>query len=177
MLLKDTKGFNMFPSISANIKDKIISLLYEYIIATDLAHHGNFIQRLACFCSQGNPMKIFETASSRMLFWCCIIKFSDISNVSRPFNIYMKWVESLIKERILQNSVEDILGFPCHQFDLSNIASFQIQFMDQVAMPFFKILSQFLNEPFTDVFNIYAANRMYWNIIREHTPTQLYHRN
>ncbi|KGG50026.1 3',5'-cyclic-nucleotide phosphodiesterase [Mitosporidium daphniae] len=169
-ILKNTEGFNALPSLSGQMKDDIIKMLYEYIIATDLARHFTFIQKLTVFLSQKSYSQIFETKPGRILISCCIIKFSDISNVSRPFHIYMKWVNSLVNECIIQNKMEDIFQFPCHQFDVSNISAFQRHFMDKIVMPFFKVLSQFFQGPLTDAFNIYAANRMYWNIFHEAMP-------
>lgn len=137
--------------------------MYEFIIATDLTYHFTFVQRLSSLISQENLSLALECKSARILIACCLLKFSDISNVSRPLHIYTKWVDTLVQENALQHNVEDILKFPHHQYDISNIANFQIFFMDTIAMPFFIELSKLLRGDMFSIFNIYVANRTYWN--------------
>lgn len=73
-----------------------------------------------------------------------LIHASDISNPTKPFNIYSKWADRVMEEFFLQGDKEKELNLPCSFLcnrDTVNIPNAQLGFIDGIVFPFFETLT------------------------------------
>ncbi|KAI8814968.1 hypothetical protein BJ742DRAFT_671381, partial [Cladochytrium replicatum] len=87
----------------------------DMVLATDIANH---FQTLSTFKNKVNasPVYDFQNHDDRALLWRAIMKASDVSNVSKSWEVYSVWLERITEEFYRQGDRERELGFPITPF-------------------------------------------------------------
>jgi len=145
---------------------KVVYLMKEFIMATDLSKNASFIDNWR------NTLPIFdqEQESHRILLGQMIIKFADIANPCRPFNSAKKWAKRIQEEFHLQGDREAHLGLQVSPFMdrqpdwEKQLAELQTTFVTKIVCPVVDALREklpFLTEPCTHLVN----NLIEWNKI------------
>lgn len=124
-----------------------MDFMKECILATDMAEHFSYIGKLGSETHghENNRHTLKFSVNDRRLLGCAIIKYADISNISRPFSIYTKWVNALYEEYKNQTEAESMCRFSENQLSFESTtprSGLQISFMNTFAIPFFEILSK-----------------------------------
>ncbi|KAI9322896.1 hypothetical protein BX666DRAFT_2148269 [Dichotomocladium elegans] len=113
------------------------------ILATDMSLHGDYISKFHSFTTDSSS----DPQQNRLLLCSAIIKCSDISNVTRPFNRAARWAELLIEESVCQGDLERAMGLPSNPMndrDSVVIEDSQIGFIRCIAIELFESVSQIL---------------------------------
>lgn len=141
------------PKDATNIMRKKI---IECVISTDMTFHTEQftylkLKRENFKINKGeNTEKIIENLDSISLnktkqeFLNIIIHASDISNPTKPFEVYSQWAEKVMAEFFSQGDREKELGIPCSFLcnrDTVTIPNAQIGFIEGIVFPFFDTLS------------------------------------
>jgi len=107
------------------------------ILATDLAVHGEFMQRLK---GKLESLK-WDSFEDKKLIMCCLVKCADISNEIRPCEIGKCWAERVMTEFFAQSALEREKGMPIAPHmdpEQTNTATGQIGFITYLANPLFQ---------------------------------------
>merc|ERR1719471_1382939 len=127
---------------------KIVDLMREIILATDLATHFEFMQT----CKNLRFYKEFQRGvvsdyamdeHERLCLIKLFVKTADISNASKPFNIYEQWVDRMMAEFHAQGDQEHKRGLPISRYMDRNQperASCQKNFIKHIVRPLNRIL-------------------------------------
>jgi len=143
---------------------EMLQFIQRAILSTDMALHGSYFNLLSSF----SPSSLNEALSpeERSLLGCFILKFADISNVSRPYRIYSKWVDALLEEYSIQVNIESAMGLTGTSMQLSHVfskAELQRSFMDFVAVPYFTLLARVFDRGCLDaILENLGFNRKMW---------------
>ncbi|OMJ26479.1 cGMP-specific 3',5'-cGMP phosphodiesterase 3 [Smittium culicis] len=121
--------------------NKFRRLILISIMATDMEKHFDYI----CGCVNFNSMHDNIPKSSKCsieeedIYCYSIMKCSDISNISRPFQSAQSWAVCLYKEIQLQSEYEatNKINKTTSPLDVPGIPSFQIFFYEKIALPLF----------------------------------------
>jgi hypothetical protein len=110
---------------------QIRKLFINNIIATDMANHKIDMKRLNDMVTTEN-CDVAKSENKEFLM-TQLIHFSDISNGTKPFEIYQKWVDKLFVEFFLQGDKEKEMNLPisflCDR-DKTNIPDSQVFFIN-----------------------------------------------
>lgn len=78
------ENFNLMHALNISDTNKMWTIIIKLILATDMAHHFNMVKKMGEVLDGGIDWKNNE---HRLLLMQMLLKVSDISNVSRPFEI------------------------------------------------------------------------------------------
>lgn len=132
------------------------SLVISCILGTDMSLHVDYIKQLTGI--DGAFARSLELLNGgegilpleeRRLIAIAIIKVADICNVVRPFEYARQWGFHLMCEFFHQGDWEKILGLqstPMTIRSLTDLAKGQQYFLNNVAAPLFRCLSEFFSE-------------------------------
>jgi hypothetical protein len=173
----DVEETNIFSNFTSSERRELKGFITENILATDMAYHQEWIERLTCrsnaipghLCSKDQNFSI-DKPRDRTLLGCCIIKCADLSNVARPYEIHHLWVDGLMKEYIEQGKVECDMGLPVHPFgnaDTLDPADLQIYFSQNLASPFFTQFCHLFPNELDFILNHTRKNREIWQAIHK----------
>ena len=118
--------------------------ILENILCTDMTKHGA-IQSDIKALNETIPEDRDLTGKNKRTLVKALVHASDISNVSRPFDIAKNWSERTVKEFFFQGDKERALGLDISMLcdrHTTNFAKSQIGFVQFMVLPYYSSISQ-----------------------------------
>lgn len=113
------------------------SLVISLVLATDMANHASLVERISTyfFFKETNPTT--NIADSKTLLQT-ILHAADISNATKPWNIYVQSAEKIMEEFFLQGDLEKVHcddEKPTFDRDTTDVSQLQIGFITHIVRP------------------------------------------
>uniref|UniRef100_A0A673B534 Phosphodiesterase n=1 Tax=Sphaeramia orbicularis TaxID=375764 RepID=A0A673B534_9TELE len=157
----NTQGCNIFEKFNRKDYQRMLDLMRDIILATDLAHHLRIFKDLQKMADDGyNPKR----RTHRSMLLCLLMTSCDLSDQTKGWKTTRKIAELIYKEFFSQGDLEKAMGNrPSEMMDREKayIPELQISFMEHIAMPIYKLLSELLPGA-TELYERVAANREQW---------------
>ncbi|PWA20266.1 hypothetical protein CCH79_00003711, partial [Gambusia affinis] len=157
----NTQGCNIFEKFSRKDYQRMLDLMRDIILATDLAHHLRIFKDLQRMADDGYNTK---SRTHHSLLLCLLMTSCDLSDQTKDWKTTRKIAELIYKEFFSQGDLEKAMGNrPSEMMDREKayIPELQISFMEHIAMPIYKLLSE-LFPGATELYERVAANREQW---------------
>ncbi|XP_016359074.1 cGMP-dependent 3',5'-cyclic phosphodiesterase [Sinocyclocheilus anshuiensis] len=157
----NTHGCNIFEKFSRKDYQRMLDLMRDIILATDLAHHLRIFRDLQKMAEAGyNP----RSQTHRSLLLCLLMTSCDLSDQTKGWKTTRKIAELIYKEFFSQGDLEKAMGNrPSEMMDREKayIPELQISFMEHIAMPIYKLLQEIFPRS-AELYERVAANREQW---------------
>lgn len=135
---------NIFVGLPEEDIPKIWTIIINMIKATDMKLHFSIVQKAQELLDAGQFT--FEDPVCRLLAMQLLLKVSDISNVSRPFDFANKWCDILNEEFFRQGDNEKKLGLglssPLNDRDNADKPKGQIGFYNFICLPLYNVVKR-----------------------------------
>lgn len=151
-LIKSNEQYNIFCDLKIDEYKVVRKRIISCILATDMMYHAKQFSYLKLKIekygiSKGEGIeKLMENLDKLGLFSLqqeildIVIHACDISNPTKPYEVYEKWADKVMEEFWLQGDKEKELGLPisflCDR-NTTTKAQGQVGFMEGVVLPFF----------------------------------------
>ena len=151
-------GNNIFEKLSEDDFKLCRKNIIECVLGTDMTLHNKkyqaFKRRLQTENIKNGEnienlfMKLdpINSYNLKVEFLSFIIHAADISNPTKPLNIYKEWAQRCVDEFFNQGDLEKKLGLPisfnCDR-NTVNLAQSQLGFMDVIVSPLFNVLNEY----------------------------------
>ncbi|KAK1786171.1 hypothetical protein P4O66_017881, partial [Electrophorus voltai] len=133
----NTHGCNIFEKFNRKDYQRMLDLMRDIILATDLAHHLRIFKDLQKMAEAGyNPRSV----THRSLLLCLLMTSCDLSDQTKGWKTTRKIAELIYKEFFSQGDLEKAMGNrPSEMMDREKayIPELQISFMEHIAMPIY----------------------------------------
>ena len=152
------EGCNIFENLSNQDYKICRKRIIQCILATDMTLHNKEFQFLKSksqtynIKNGENVEKIFENIDPvtsfnlRQEFLNVLIHSADVSNPSKPLEIYKQWAKRCVDEFFKQGDMEKRLGMPvsfnCDR-DTVSLPQSQVGFIDAIVFPLFSVICEF----------------------------------
>ena len=140
--------YNIFQDLDNNIYKQFRKEMISCVLATDMTFHKDYAEFLKkCIENNKNSnnknIDNKENDENYQKYMNVLIHSSDISNPTKPFNIYFKWAELVVNEFYEQGDKEKKLNMPC-SCDRNKVTLYQSQlgFINFIEIPYFSLLVQ-----------------------------------
>ncbi|KAJ8347833.1 hypothetical protein SKAU_G00264220 [Synaphobranchus kaupii] len=157
----NTQGCNIFDKFSRKDYQRMLDLMREIILATDLAHHLRIFKDLQKMAEEGyNP----KNRQHHSLLLCLLMTSCDLSDQTKDWKTTRKIAELIYKEFFSQGDLEKAMGNrPSEMMDREKayIPELQTSFMEHIAMPIYKLLQDIFPRS-AELYERVAANREQW---------------
>ena len=140
-LINKNPDCNIFSGIEENIYKEIRKEMISCVLSTDMAIHSKHIEFMKNILEKKKNNKNKKNINNDNIKYLeLIVHSADISNPTKPFNIYLKWAKLVVEEFSQQGDKEKALGLTC-TFDRKKIKLniSQISFIDYVVESFVSI--------------------------------------
>ncbi|XP_064206882.1 cGMP-dependent 3',5'-cyclic phosphodiesterase-like isoform X2 [Anguilla rostrata] len=157
----NTQGCNIFDKFSRKDYQRMLDLMRDIILATDLAHHLRIFQDLQKVAEEGyNP----KNRHHHSLLLCLLMTSCDLSDQTKDWKTTRKIAELIYKEFFSQGDLEKAMGNrPSEMMDREKayIPELQTSFMEHIAMPIYKLLQDIFPRS-AELYERVAANCEQW---------------
>ncbi|KYO25631.1 cGMP-dependent 3',5'-cyclic phosphodiesterase isoform B [Alligator mississippiensis] len=157
----NTHGCNIFDHFSRKDYQRMLDLMRDIILATDLAHHLRIFKDLQKMAEVGYDPK---NKQHHRLLLCLLMTSCDLSDQTKGWKTTRKIAELIYKEFFSQGDLEKAMGNrPMEMMDREKayIPELQISFMEHIAMPIYKLLRDLFPRA-TELYERVASNREQW---------------
>ena len=130
-LMNTNPECDLFSGVDKKIYEKMRKQMISCVLATDMVNHNGHINFMKSIINNNNKEE------DNQEFMNLLIHASDISNPTKPFNIYLKWAKLVVEEFCQQGDKEKALGLECTcDRKTVNLNKNQIGFIDYVVEEF-----------------------------------------
>ncbi|XP_041949824.1 cGMP-dependent 3',5'-cyclic phosphodiesterase-like isoform X2 [Alosa sapidissima] len=136
----NSEGCNIFDNCSRKDYHRILDLMHDIILATDIAHHLRILGDLQKMTTDGYDS---NKPQHHELLLCLLMSASDLSDQTKDWKTTRRVAELIYKEFFSQGDREKAMGnTPIDMMDRQKayIPDLQIGFMEHIVMPIFKLL-------------------------------------
>ncbi|XP_068122668.1 cGMP-dependent 3',5'-cyclic phosphodiesterase isoform X1 [Hyperolius riggenbachi] len=157
----NSQGCNIFEQFSRKDYQRMLDLMRDIILATDLAHHLRIFRDLQIMAKDGYDPKNMHHHN---LLLCLLMTACDLSDQTKGWKTTRKIAELIYKEFFSQGDLEKAMGNrPVEMMDREKayIPELQISFMEHIAMPIYKLLKDLFPRS-AELYEIVASNRVKW---------------
>ncbi|KAK6486051.1 cGMP-dependent 3',5'-cyclic phosphodiesterase-like isoform X1 [Huso huso] len=157
----NTHGCNIFEQFSRKDYQRMLDLMRDIILATDLAHHLRIFKDLQKMADVGYDPK---NKHHHSLILCLLMTSCDLSDQTKGWKTTTKIAELIYKEFFSQGDLEKAMGNrPSEMMDREKayIPELQISFMEHIAMPIYKLLQELFPKS-AELYERVSANREHW---------------
>ncbi|KAJ1547196.1 cAMP-specific 3',5'-cyclic phosphodiesterase 4D [Cladochytrium tenue] len=144
------------------VRDHIV----EMVLATDLSQHFSLLTMFKKKVLSGETFDPLGAREDRVLLMQMMIKCSDVSNPTKSWPLYNRWIERLTQEWFIQGDREKQLGLEVSPFmnrdspNANNPASAQSGFINFIVGPLFDAFGAWTDA--SDVLRGLDVNRARW---------------
>ncbi|KAM6447720.1 cGMP-dependent 3',5'-cyclic phosphodiesterase isoform 3-T3 [Liasis olivaceus] len=157
----NTHGCNIFDHFSRKEYQRMLDLMRDIILATDLAHHLRIFKDLQKMADVGYDP---SNKQHHSLLLCLLMTSCDLSDQTKGWKTTRKIAELIYKEFFSQGDLEKAMGNrPMEMMDREKayIPELQISFMEHIAMPIYKLLQELFPKS-TELYERVSSNREHW---------------
>ncbi|KAK6322286.1 hypothetical protein J4Q44_G00070780 [Coregonus suidteri] len=157
----NTQGCNIFEKFSRKDYQRMLDLMRDIILATDLAHHLRILKDLQKMADVGYNTK---DPQHHNLLLCLIMTSCDLSDQTKDWKTTWKIAGLIYKEFFSQGDLEKAMGNrPSEMMDREKayIPELQTSFMEHIAMPIYKLLQDLFPRS-AELYETVASNREQW---------------
>ncbi|NWH35387.1 PDE2A phosphodiesterase, partial [Chloropsis hardwickii] len=157
----NSQGCNIFDHFSRKDYQRMLDLMRDIILATDLAHHLRIFKDLQKMAEVGYDPR---NKQHRSLLLCLLMTSCDLSDQTKGWKTTRKIAELIYKEFFSQGDLEKAMGnSPLEMMDREKayIPELQISFMEHIAMPIYKLLQDLFPKA-AELYERVASNREQW---------------
>ncbi|XP_029457918.1 cGMP-dependent 3',5'-cyclic phosphodiesterase isoform X2 [Rhinatrema bivittatum] len=157
----NSHGCNIFDQFSRKDYQRMLDLMRDIILATDLAHHLRIFKDLQKMAEVGYDPR---NKTHHSLLLCLLMTSCDLSDQTKGWKTTRKIAELIYKEFFSQGDLEKAMGNrPSEMMDREKayIPELQISFMEHIAMPIYKLLQDLFPKS-AELYERVASNRVQW---------------
>ncbi|KHJ46611.1 3'5'-cyclic nucleotide phosphodiesterase [Trichuris suis] len=166
MCILNIEECNIFANLSPNVYQTILDKIRDIILATDLAQHLRIRPEIMEMAKSG-----FKRANERHIFLLqsALMTACDLADQVKPWTKSKMAAAQVYKEFFSQGDLEKAMGnrpVEAMDRDKANILNLQLDFLDTIALPLFKILYQIFPE-FKPVYESACFNRFCYDTMQK----------
>ena len=106
-LINTNKECNIFLGVDNSTYEKMRKKMIACVLSTDMTYHSKHVEFMKDVIAKKNKQ------DDNQEFMNLLIHSADISNPTKPFNIYLKWAKLVFEEFCQQGDKEKALGLVC----------------------------------------------------------------
>ena len=107
-LINSNPDCNIFFDVDKTIYEKMRKKMIACVLSTDMFYHSNHTQFMKDLIAKKDIKQ-----EDNQQYMNLLIHAADISNPTKPFNIYLKWAKLVLEEFCQQGDKEKALGLVC----------------------------------------------------------------
>lgn len=166
MSILNSEGCNIFKNLTGKDYEEVFGLIRDIILATDLAHHLKILNDIKKMAKDGFNG---DSGDHHTLLLFLMMTASDLSDQTKNWEGTRRTADLIYTEFFSQGDKEKHMGLtPMEMMDRERacIPKLQIDFLDAIALPVYRLLSSLLPETQV-VLDTVLSNREKWQKAQE----------
>jgi len=169
VLLKDS-SCDIFANLSRKQRQMIRKMSIDMVLATDMSKHMSLLADLKTMVETkkvaGSGVLLLDNYTERIQVLQNMLHCADLSNPTKPLDIYKKWVDVLLEEFYQQGDKEREIGLEispmCDRYN-STVEKSQVGFIDYIVHPLWETWADLVNPDAQNILDTLEENRDWYH--------------
>ncbi|XP_054458940.1 cAMP-specific 3',5'-cyclic phosphodiesterase 4D-like [Anoplopoma fimbria] len=169
---------DIFQNLSKKQKDSLRKMVIDMVLATDMSKHMNFLADMKTMVETKKVTSLgvllLDNYSDRIQVLQNMVHCADLSNPTKPLELYRKWTDRIMVEFFTQGDRERDKGMEispmCDKHNAS-IEKNQVGFIDYVVHPLWETWADLVHPDAQDILDTLEDNREWYQSMIPRSPS------
>ncbi|XP_034737102.1 cAMP-specific 3',5'-cyclic phosphodiesterase 4D-like isoform X10 [Etheostoma cragini] len=169
---------DIFQNLSKKQKDSLRKMVIDMVLATDMSKHMNFLADMKTMVETKKVTSLgvllLDNYSDRIQVLQNMVHCADLSNPTKPLEIYRQWTDRIMVEFFTQGDRERDKGMEispmCDKHNAS-IEKNQVGFIDYIVHPLWETWADLVHPDAQDILDTLEDNREWYQSMIPRSPS------
>ncbi|XP_012683725.1 cAMP-specific 3',5'-cyclic phosphodiesterase 4D isoform X2 [Clupea harengus] len=176
--LLQEENCDIFQNLSRKQRQSLRKMVIDMVLATDMSKHMNFLADLKTMVETKKVTSLgvllLDNYSDRIQVLQNMVHCADLSNPTKPLEIYRQWTDRIMVEFITQGDREREKGMEispmCDKHNAS-IEKSQVGFIDYIVHPLWETWADLVHPDAQDILDTLEDNREWYQSMIPRSPS------
>ncbi|XP_024134275.1 cAMP-specific 3',5'-cyclic phosphodiesterase 4D isoform X2 [Oryzias melastigma] len=176
--LLQEENCDIFENLSKKQRDSLRKMVIDMVLATDMSKHINFLADMKTMVETkkvtSSGVLLLDNYSDRIQVLQNMVHCADLSNPTKPLELYRKWTDRIMMELFTQGDREREKGMEispmCDKHNAS-IEKTQVGFIDYVVHPLWETWADLVHPDAQDILETLEDNREWYQSMIPRSPS------
>ncbi|XP_036969543.1 cAMP-specific 3',5'-cyclic phosphodiesterase 4D-like isoform X6 [Acanthopagrus latus] len=169
---------DIFQNLSKKQKDSLRKMVIDMVLATDMSKHMNFLADMKTMVETKKVTSLgvllLDNYSDRIQVLQNMVHCADLSNPTKPLQLYRQWTDRIMVEFFTQGDRERDKGMEispmCDKHNAS-IEKTQVGFIDYIVHPLWETWADLVHPDAQDILDTLEDNREWYQSMIPRSPS------
>ncbi|XP_041647854.1 cAMP-specific 3',5'-cyclic phosphodiesterase 4D-like isoform X3 [Cheilinus undulatus] len=176
--LLQEENCDIFENLSKKQRDSLRKMVIDMVLATDMSKHMNFLADMKTMVETKKVTSLgvllLDNYSDRIQVLQNMVHCADLSNPTKPLELYKKWTDRIMVEFFTQGDRERDKGMEispmCDKHNAS-IEKNQVGFIDYIVHPLWETWADLVHPDAQDILDTLEDNREWYQSMIPRSPS------
>ncbi|XP_071342161.1 3',5'-cyclic-AMP phosphodiesterase 4C-like isoform X7 [Trachinotus anak] len=169
---------DIFQNLSKKLRDSLRKMVIDMVLATDMSKHMNFLADMKTMVETKKVTSLgvllLDNYSDRIQVLQNMVHCADLSNPTKPLELYRQWTDRIMVEFFTQGDRERDKGMEispmCDKHNAS-IEKNQVGFIDYIVHPLWETWADLVHPDAQDILDTLEDNREWYQSMIPRSPS------
>uniref|UniRef100_A0A8C6WSZ7 Phosphodiesterase n=1 Tax=Neogobius melanostomus TaxID=47308 RepID=A0A8C6WSZ7_9GOBI len=169
---------DIFQNLSKKQRDSLRKMVIDMVLATDMSKHMNFLADMKTMVETKKVTSLgvllLDNYSDRIQVLQNMVHCADLSNPTKPLELYRQWTDRIMVEFFTQGDRERDKGMeisPMCDKDNASIEKSQVGFIDYIVHPLWETWADLVHPDAQDILDTLEDNREWYQSMIPRSPS------
>uniref|UniRef100_A0A3B1JGE5 Phosphodiesterase n=1 Tax=Astyanax mexicanus TaxID=7994 RepID=A0A3B1JGE5_ASTMX len=176
--LLQEENCDIFQNLSKKQRQSLRKMVIDMVLATDMSKHMNFLADLKTMVETKKVTSLgvllLDNYSDRIQVLQNMVHCADLSNPTKPLEIYRQWTDRIMVEYFTQGDRERDRGMeisPMCDKHTASVEKSQVGFIDYIVHPLWETWADLVHPDAQDILDTLEDNREWYQSMIPHSPS------
>jgi len=171
-------GCDIFQNLSKKQRQTLRKMVIDMVLATDMSKHMSLLADLKTMVETkkvaGSGVLLLDNYTDRIQVLQNMVHCADLSNPTKPLDLYKRWVASITEEFFKQGDKEREMGFdisPMCDRHSATVEKSQVGFIDYIVHPLWETWADLVHPDAQDILDTLEENRDWYQQMIPFSPS------
>ncbi|MED6234663.1 cAMP-specific 3',5'-cyclic phosphodiesterase 4B [Ataeniobius toweri] len=169
---------DIFQNLTKKQRQTLRRMVIDMVLATDMSKHMNLLANLKTMVETkkvtSSGVLLLDNYTDRMQVLCNMVHLADLSNPTKPLDLYRQWTDRIMDEFFHQGDREREKGMeisPMCDKHTASVERTQVGFIDFIVHPLWETWADLVHPDAQDILDILEDNRNWYQSMIPQSPS------
>ncbi|XP_014851048.1 PREDICTED: cAMP-specific 3',5'-cyclic phosphodiesterase 4B-like isoform X2 [Poecilia mexicana] len=169
---------DIFQNLSKKQRQTLRRMVIDMVLATDMSKHMNLLANLKTMVETkkvtSSGVLLLDNYTDRMQVLCNMVHCADLSNPTKPLDLYRQWTDRIMDEFFHQGDREREKGMeisPMCDKHTASVERTQVSFIDFIVHPLWETWADLVHPDAQDILDTLEDNRNWYQSMIPQSPS------
>uniref|UniRef100_A0A8C5HSN4 Phosphodiesterase n=1 Tax=Gouania willdenowi TaxID=441366 RepID=A0A8C5HSN4_GOUWI len=176
--LLQEENCDIFQNLNKKQRQTLRRMVIDMVLATDMSKHMSLLANLKTMVETkkvtSSGVLLLDNCTDRMQVLCNVVHCADLSNPTKPLDLYRQWTDRIMDEFFHQGDRERERGMevsPMCDKHTASVERTQVGFIDYIVHPLWETWADLVHPDAQDILDTLEDNRNWYQSMIPQSPS------